>query len=96
MIQETIIDPTLNKTRNAVLGTQSEMPYNYVALPAFSPNAPRGQRMQIELRIKTNVLNERLNMQISDEDGERIARMMGDPAFGLRIQPLSLPVEDAE
>ncbi len=71
MIQETIIDPTLNKIRHA-------------------------QRMQIELHIKTNALNEKLNMQISDEEGERIARMMSDPAFGLRIRPSRLPDEDAE
>jgi len=95
-MQEMLIDPTSKTTRNAAFGMQSEMPYNYIALPAFSPNAPRGQVMRINLRIKTTALNEKLNMQISDEEGERIARMMSDPAFGLRIQPSRLPGEDAE
>ncbi len=58
-------------------------------------------RLGMEFHIRSQEFrmvsaNERLNMQISDEDGERVARMMNDPAFRLRIQPSSLPGEDAE
>jgi len=58
-------------------------------------------RLGMEFHIRSQEFrvvspNECLNMQLSDEDGERIARMMDDPAFGLRLQPSSVPGEDVE
>ena len=58
-------------------------------------------RLGMEFHIRSQEFrvvspNGSMNMQISHEDGERVARMMNDPAFRLRLQPSRLPSEDAE
>ncbi len=96
MIQESITDHALNEMENPVLGPFNEALYNYLALPVFSPDKPQGEVMRLKFLIDSSSINERLSMQINDEDGERIARMMSDPAFGLRVQPSGIPSEDDE
>lgn len=96
MIQETTIDPTLNQTRNLVWGLRNEMPYNYLALPVFSSDAPQGQVMRVRFLLDMNAIDQKLKMEISADDGGRIAAMMQDPAFGLRIRSSSVPSEDDE
>ncbi|MGH2442147.1 MAG: hypothetical protein ACRDFX_03160 [Chloroflexota bacterium] len=58
-----------------------------VLTSAYSPVGPSGERMRLTIQLPDNAVRDRLMMQISEDEGERIAELLGDSNFAFRAEP---------